>query len=126
MELNVSGTVTYGTTAVSAVPAKVKDALLNAQSAASYVKISASVVINEVMWSNSGSSLTQYVELRNLGPTPIDISGFLLDAASANGTATLVLPASQSIAGNGYYLVAASAVATAGNLLSASVSPDYV
>ncbi|MFZ3233158.1 MAG: hypothetical protein WA194_06670 [Patescibacteria group bacterium] len=43
-----------------------KDALNNAQTPLSYSKISATVVINEVMWSSSGSSLTQYVELRNL------------------------------------------------------------
>ncbi|MFB0965718.1 MAG: hypothetical protein QMC36_08805 [Patescibacteria group bacterium] len=66
IELNVTGTVTYGTTSVSAASGKVKDAYGNAQTALSYSKISATVVINEVMWSSSGSSLTQYVELRNL------------------------------------------------------------
>lgn len=126
VELTVTGTVTYGTTSVSVASNAVADASGNRQSAASYVAVSATVVINEVMWSSSGSSLTQYVELRNLGPSPIDVSGFKIDAASVNGTATLTLPASQSIAGNGYYLIAASAVSTAGNQLSPGVTPNYV
>lgn len=126
VELTVTGTVTYGTTSVSAAPNAVADASGNMQTTAFYVAVSATVVINEVMWSSSGSSLTQYVELRNLGPSPIDVSGFKIDAASANGTATLTLPASQTIAGNGYYLIAASAVATAGNQLAPGVSPDFV
>ncbi|MFB0965717.1 MAG: hypothetical protein QMC36_08800 [Patescibacteria group bacterium] len=54
------------------------------------------------------------------------MSGFLIDGAASGGTATLTLPAGQSVPGNGYYLIATSNVATAGNLLSAGVSPNYV
>ncbi|MDQ1343898.1 MAG: hypothetical protein QG650_618, partial [Patescibacteria group bacterium] len=58
---------------------------------------------------------------------PIDVGGFQIDAASASGTSALTLPASpQTIAGNGFYLIAASIVSDPSNLLSASVSPDYV
>lgn len=54
------------------------------------------------------------------------MSGFKIDYASGNGTSTLTLPASQTIAGNGYYLIAASAPSTPGNLLADSIVPNYV
>jgi hypothetical protein len=58
--------VVYGTTEISLAASAVEDALGNAQASERFAKVSASVVINEVMWSSTGSSKTQYVELRNL------------------------------------------------------------
>lgn len=66
IEIPVSGSVVYGTTEISLAPSMVGDALDNRQASELFVKVSASVVINEVMWSLTGSSKTQYVELRNL------------------------------------------------------------
>lgn len=66
IEIPVSGSVVYGTTEISLAASMVGDALDNRQSSELFVKVSASVVINEVMWSSTGSSNTQYVELRNL------------------------------------------------------------
>lgn len=105
VDLTVSGSVVYGTTEVSLATNVVGDGLGNKQTALLFSKVSATVVISEVMWSGSGSSKSQYVELQNLGSTPIDISGWKIDNAASNGTATLTLPASQTIAANGYYLI---------------------
>lgn len=83
-----------------------------------FAKVSPSVIINEVMWSGTGGSASQYIELHNLGPSTIDLSGWNIDYASGNGTSTLTIPSSQSIAAGGYYLITATSTAAGGNLLS--------
>lgn len=102
------------------------DAANNARPGTLYSKVSATIVINEIMWSSSGSSLTQYVELRNLGASSVDISGFKIDNAATDGTSILTLPGGQTIAGGGYYLIAASAPSTVGNALADPIVPNYV
>lgn len=123
--LNGSGIV-YGTSELSFSGNSVGDMLGNKQTGTSFAKISASVVINEVMWSATGSSATQYLELHNLGTAPIDISGWTIDNASSNGTAPLTIPAAQTISANGYYLIAATDPSNASNLLSMTVAPHFI
>lgn len=121
--LNGSG-ITYGSSQISFAANSVNDVLNNKQSTTVFANISATAVINEVMWSSTGSSASQYIELRNLGSTPIDISGWKIDNAASNGTATLTIPASQTLAANGIYLITTSA--TAASLLKNSIVPDLV
>ena len=61
----------------------------------------------------------------NLGVTPIDISGWTIDNAATNGTAILTIPATQTIAANGYYLIGTTDPSNASNLLSAGITVDF-
>lgn len=103
----------------------VGDVLGNKQSQKLFTKISATVIVNEVMWSGTLSGATQYIELHNLGASAIDISGWKIDNAASNGTATLTLPSSQTIAGNGYYLISSTPTNNASNLLSNGLAVNF-
>lgn len=123
--LSDSGTITLtnsgivaGTSELSFSLNSVGDVLGNKQSTKLFAKISATVILSEVMWSGTGAGTSQYIELRNLGGASIDISGWKIDNATANGTATLTIPAGQTIAANGYYLITSAPVDQVGNLLS--------
>lgn len=102
------------------------DSLGNKQTGQVFAKIAPTVVLNEIMWSGTGSSATQYIELHNLGSSAVDISGWKIDYGAGGGTSTLTLGATQTIAANGYYLITATAVANASNLLAAGVTADFV
>ena len=115
-----------GTSEFSFSGNSVGDIMGNKQSGTSFTKVSASVIINEVMWSATGSSATEYIELRNLGTIPVDISGWKIDNAMMNGTATLTIPASQTIPANGYYMITATPPSNASNLLSTGVTAHFV
>lgn len=78
------------------------------------------------MWSSTGSSASQYIELHNLGSTPINISGWTVDHAATNGTTTLTIPAVQTIPANGYYLITSTATNNANNLINNGITADYV
>lgn len=91
----------------------------------SFAQISASVIINEVMWSSTGSSASQYIELHNLGSTSIDISGWTIDHAANSGIDILTIPAAQTIAADGYYLITSTATNNASNLISDAITADY-
>lgn len=115
-----SPTILYGTSSVSFATNTAWDLNLNKQSLTSYAKISASVVINEIMWANTWSSVNQYVELRNLSSSSININGWILKNAGWNGI-DITLP-NVSISWNGYYLIAKSA--SSSSLLN--ITPDLV
>lgn len=83
----------------------------NIQSWNYYVNISSSVVINEVMyWSWN----EKYIELRNLGSSPINLDSWSLQ------NAWITIPAWQQISANWYYLIGNSWI----SILS-WVSADY-
>lgn len=127
-----SGTITLTNSGITAGASElsfsgntVGDALGNKQAAKLFTKVSATVIINEVMWSGTGSSASQYIELRNLGGVSIDISGWKIDNAATTGTTQLTLPAGQTIAGNGYYLISSTPTNNISNLLSNALPVNF-
>lgn len=120
--LTLSGVsvITFGTSQLSLVANSVADASGNKQSSVVYSSITSSAVINEVMWSNTGSSASQYVELANFNASPTSLSGWTL---AVNGTNIAL---NGSIAGSGFYLVAKNTPNTSGSLLSSGVTANLV
>ncbi len=100
LTLSDSGII-YGMSELSFSGNSVSDILNNKQIAPLFTKISASVIINEVMFSTGTSD--QYVELRNLGSTSISLSGWALQNAGG-----ITLPSGASISANGFYLIAST------------------
>lgn len=78
LTLSNSGVI-YGTSELSFTPNSAGDTSNNKQSTTFFTKISASVIINEVMFSTGTSD--QYIELRNLGSTSVSLSGWTLQNA---------------------------------------------
>jgi hypothetical protein len=76
------------------------------------------ILVNEVQVAGSGGSEDEWVELRNGGTCPVDLTGWTLRHTSTTGTSiqTVWTAASASIAGRGYALVA-------GMTYSGSVTP---
>ncbi len=65
-----------------------------------------SVVINEIMWmGTTKSSADEWIELRNVTDSSIDISQWILENAGGSGTRIVHIPGSRSIPANGYYLI---------------------
>lgn len=85
------------------------------------VVVTASVIINEVMWSWTWSNASQYIELKNLSASSVDLSSWVIENAWWNWV-NLTIPWGQSIGANWYYLIAKSNIAS--SLLN--VSPDLV
>lgn len=91
-----------------------------------------SVIINEVMWMGSSvSDRDEWIELRNLSNQEVDISHWKLYGAVAGYNGHLEIPAKQSIAPNGLYLIAnkyetdkTSNLNTQVNLRSTSINLD--
>lgn len=113
--LNNSG-ITPGSSELSFSGNSVGDALGNQQSMKSFAKISASVIINEVMFSSTLAN--QYIELRNLGSTSVSLSGWTLQNAG------VTLPAGAIIAANGFYLIANTG--SANSILTGTITPDFI
>jgi len=70
--------------------------------------VSPDVVISEIYGGggNSGATLTNdFIELRNLGTSEVDLTGWSVQYASAAGTTWQVTPLSGSIEPGGFYLV---------------------
>ena len=70
--------------------------------------VSSDVVISEIYGGggNSGATLkNDFIELRNLGTSAVDLTGWSVQYASAAGTTWQVTPLSGSIAPGGFYLV---------------------
>lgn len=82
------------------------------------VIVSASVIINEVMFAQNTND--QYIELKNLWSTSVDITGWVIENAGGNGV-DITLP-SANISWNGYYLIAKTNSST--SILN--TSPDFV
>lgn len=85
-----------------------------------------SVVINEIMWMGSvASNADEWVELRNLGDQPVDVSGWVLTKKSSGvETPMLTIPSGKIIASHGYFVIANYAESNASSHLAAL--PDVV
>jgi hypothetical protein len=65
------------------------------------------VVINELMWMGSaGSIVDEWIELRNMTDSPVNLSGCeLTKKDGVNDVTMLVIPSGESISKNGLYLI---------------------
>lgn len=68
-------------TEISAKANTVEDLTWNKQTSTYYIAISSSVVINEVMYSTGN---TQYIELKNIGSDPVDLSNWVIENGGWN------------------------------------------
>ncbi|OGM76417.1 hypothetical protein A2210_00210 [Candidatus Woesebacteria bacterium RIFOXYA1_FULL_40_18] len=65
------------------------------------------VVINEVMWMGSTVNYRdEWIELRNMTGSPVDIGQWTIEKVTDTGTRILHIPASRTIPSNGYFLIA--------------------
>lgn len=113
--LNNSG-VTIGTSELSFSGNSVGDVLGNRQTGKSFAKISASVVINEVMFSTTPAN--RYIELRNLGSVSVSLSGWTIQNAG------VTLPSGANVGAAGFYLIAYTG--SANSILSGTITPDFI
>lgn len=64
------------------------------------------VVINELMWMGSTvNSDDEWIELRNMTGSSINISGWKISKLSTSEVLMLTIPSGSTIAANGYYLI---------------------
>ncbi len=85
---------------------------------------SARVVVNELMWMGSvGHTADEWIELRNMTSTSVDLSGWTLSKNTGVETIMLTLPAGASIPAGGYYLVSNYSNENASSSLN--VAPNY-
>ncbi len=84
------------------------------------------VIINELMWmGSSASSSDEWIELKNLTDSPVDLSGWYMTKLSGGSETTmLILPDNQSIASNDYYLISNYSADSANSVLD--IQPDLV
>src|SRR5689334_9098402 len=84
------------------------------------------IVINELLWmGSSASTADEWIELRNLTDQPIDLSGWKLTKLSGGvELAMLTIPASKTIAAQGYFLISNYAATNTSSVLA--VTPDVV
>ncbi|MCK9272252.1 lamin tail domain-containing protein [Candidatus Gracilibacteria bacterium] len=104
--ISLDGTLSAGTE-ISATANSVDDATGNKQTLTHYVSISNLVIINEVMYS-TGS--TQYIELKNLGDTSIDLTNWVIENGGGNGVNITI--STGSIAAGGLFLIAKTGITT--------------
>ena len=65
------------------------------------------VVMNEVMWMGSTVNYRdEWIELRNMTGSPVDIGQWTIEKVTDTGTRILHIPASRTIPSNGYFLIA--------------------
>lgn len=87
--------IDFATSKISFLGWEVNDNFSNAQSQEIFVSITAPIIINEVMISDNSDN--NYVELKNISNSLVDISWFIV--------AGVTLPPWSTIAGNGYFLI---------------------
>ncbi len=81
------------------------------------------VVINEVMWMGTqGNASDEWIELRNMTGSSIDLSGWVIDNLGSGAGSNVVIPAGKSIDPNGFFLIANDTKATGKH----NVDPDVV
>lgn len=81
------------------------------------------VVINEIMWMGTqDDTADEWIELRNMTSTIIDISGWVVDNLGSGTTNDIVIPSGKSIAANGFFLIANNSKADGNH----NVDPDYI
>ncbi len=83
------------------------------------------VVINELMWMGSvGHTADEWIELRNLTSSPVDLSGWTISKNTGAESLMLTLPEGSIINGSGYYLISNYSDTSASSSLN--ITPDYV
>lgn len=115
--------LTPGTSKISITTGGIADSLENVsptEGAVNRVVVTSTVIISEVMWSNTGSSAHQYIELKNIGSSPVNVNGWTIDNAGGNGV-NLTLP-NDTIAGGGIYLIAKNAESSS----ALNVAPNFI
>lgn len=136
-----NGSITYTATTIAtgyatntaSISSLMGDANMANNTASKAISVSAGavfnpgdVVINELAW--AGSSLDtadEWIELRNMTASAIDLSGFQITAKSgASDVLMLEIPVGSVIPANGYFLIANFADNSASSLLN--VAPDVV
>lgn len=81
------------------------------------------VVINELMWSGSSTSIAdEWIELRNTTTNPINLTGWKITKALTGGTDLTI--SSGTIPANGFFLIANFAESSASSILN--VAPDLI
>lgn len=110
--------ITYGTSEISFASGSVWDIYSNKQVWTNFIKLSATVVINEIMWSNTWSKANQYIELRNLWTTAINLNWWKIKNAWADITLAW------TIWSNWLFLVTKSD--TNSSILSWAITPDQI
>lgn len=86
------------------------------------------VVINEIMWMGSTeSAYDEWIELRNLTDSPIDISGWVVENLGSGNNNDIVIPEESMISANGYFVISNyqkedSILAVDADFVTASVS----
>jgi len=125
INLNTGDTpLTVGSSTVALLSGALADAVGNTNTNIAPITINGSIVINEIMWMGTTlDSADEFIELRNMSASPVDISGWTIEN-SADGT-SLTLPASSTIPGDGYFLISNfTAVNSQLNITSDWVSTD--
>lgn len=83
-----------------------------------------SVVINEIMWTGTqGDSADEWVELRNMTSSTIDLSNWVVENLGEGGgsSANITIPVGKSIGPNGFFLISNDSKGTS----SINVDPDF-
>ena len=86
------------------------------------------LVINEIDYDQPGTDAAEFVEIRNNGDTPADLSGWTLTFINGNGTSvydTINLPA-VSLASGDYFVVCANAATVADCDLDDSPDTNFI
>ncbi len=81
------------------------------------------VVINEINWggnNNGGGANDEWVELRNMSASVVDLSNWFIENLG-NGV-SIVIPAGKSVAANGYFLLSAKNASAS----KINVTPDLI
>ena len=113
---------TPGVSALSIISGALADSLGNTSptsGSGNTVILSPTIIMNEIMWSNTGANSYQYIELHNPNASPVDITGWKIKNAGGNGI-NINLPGI-SIPANSYFLIANTDIS--GPL---DVAPDYI
>jgi len=105
-------TINYSTSKVSFKWNSVRDALWNKQLNTYFSKISPPIVINEIMVSNN--SLNNYIELRNLSNSPVNIGSWTV--------AWVTIPNLTTIPSLWYYLISKWSITSS----IINISPDLI
>ena len=86
------------------------------------------MVINEIDYDQPSTDTAEFVEIRNNGDTPADLTGWTLEFINGNGTAvydTINLPA-VSLASGDYFVVCANAATVANCDLDDSPDTNFI
>lgn len=90
-----------------------------------YTPQAGDIVINEINWGGSRLSTSdEWLELRNMRDTEIDIGGWTIEnlGGSSSASATIAIPQGKAIAAKGYFLIANAAMTSS----KINVSPDVI